>query len=224
MLLFQKRFHAGLVSGEITLTFRRWARTHVRAGGRYRCHPIGVLEVTEVREVRVEEITEADAINTGFATLAELLEYMASASDAPLLASSTVFRVQLRHGGDGDRVELALEDQLSAEDVEAIAAKLAKLDAKRAWTQKTLAIIAERPRVAASQLAAALKRKDKLEFKEDVRKLKKLGLTQSFEVGYEVSPRGRAYMAARAATAARKPSRAAPAKKPRSTRKSASSR
>ena len=196
MLLFQKRFHAGLVSGEITLTFRRWARTHVRAGGRYRCHPIGVLEVTDVREVRVDEISEADALSTGFPTRAELLEYMAGANDAPLLASSKVFRVQLRHGGDGDRVELALEDQLSAEDIATIAAKLAKLDAKRAWTRKTLAIIAERPRVAASQLAAALGYKDKLEFKEEVRKLKKLGLTQSFEVGYEVSPRGRAFLAA----------------------------
>jgi len=218
MLLFQKRFHAGLLSGDITLTFRRWARTHVRAGGRYRCHPIGVLEVTEVREVRVEEITEADANNTGFAALAELLEYMRSASDTPLLASSTVYRVQLRHGGDGDRVELALEDQLSAEDIEMIAAKLAKLDAKRAWTQKTLAIIAERPRIAASQLAAALGRKDKLEFKEDVRKLKKLGLTQSFEVGYEVSPRGRTYMAA---MAGRKPKRTAPRKKKSAARKKA---
>ena len=28
--------------------------------------------------------------------------------------------------------------------------------------------------------------------------LKKLGLTQSFEVGYEISPRGRAYLAATA--------------------------
>ena len=217
MLLFQKRFHAGLLSGEITLTFRRWARTHVRAGGRYRCHPIGVLEVTEVREVRVDEITEADAISTGFPTRAELLEYMAGASDAPLLASSKVFRVQLQHGGDGDRVELALEDQLSAEDVATITAKLAKLDAKRAWTQKTLSIIAERPRVAASQLAAALDYKDKLVFKEEVRKLKKLGLTQSFEVGYEISPRGRAYLAA-APTAAPKKKRA---NKPSTKRKKA---
>jgi len=45
MLLFQKRFHAGLTSGEVTLTFRRWPRSRVKAGGRYRCHPIGVLEV-----------------------------------------------------------------------------------------------------------------------------------------------------------------------------------
>jgi hypothetical protein len=32
-----------------------------------------------------------------------------------------------------------------------------------------------------------------MEFKADVVKLKKLGLTQSFEVGYELSPRGRSY-------------------------------
>jgi len=34
--------------------------------------------------------------------------------------------------------------------------------------------------------------------------LKKLGLTQSFEVGYEVSPRGKAYLAAAAKAAPRK--------------------
>jgi hypothetical protein len=30
-------------------------------------------------------------------------------------------------------------------------------------------------------------------FKADVRKLKELGLTESLEVGYRLSPRGRAY-------------------------------
>jgi hypothetical protein len=195
MLLFQKRFHAGLLSGAVTLTFRRWARTHVRAGGRYRCHPIGVLEVDEVRQVRVDEITEADAQQSGFASQAELIDYMAGASEQPLTAATQVFRVVLHHAGDGDRVELALEDHLSEDDVRTIDDKLARLDAKQPWTRATLAIIAKRPRVAASQLAAALDR-DKLEFKEDVRKLKKLGLTQSFEVGYEVSPRGRAFLAA----------------------------
>ena len=38
--------------------------------------------------------------------------------------------------------------------------------------------------------------RETLPFKVDVRKLKKLGLTQSFEVGYEISPRGRAFLAA----------------------------
>ena len=61
MLLFQKRFHAGLVDGSIRLTFRRWAKPHVRPGGRYRCHPIGVLEVESVDQVPVGSITEDDA-------------------------------------------------------------------------------------------------------------------------------------------------------------------
>jgi hypothetical protein len=204
MLLFQKRFHEGLLSGAITLTFRRWSRTHVRAGGRYRCHPIGVLEVLEVKQLPVAEITELDAKASGFATLDELLEYMSGASEQPLTPATQVFRVRLQHGGDGDRVELALEDHLSEDDLQTIGAKLARLDAERPWTRDTLAIIAKRPRVAASQLAAALDR-DKLEFKTDVRKLKKLGLTQSFEVGYEISPRGRAYLEA---TAGRKRKRA----------------
>ena len=196
MLLFQKRFHEGLLSGAVTLTFRRWARPHVRAGGRYRCHPIGVLEVEDVRQVRVAEITDDDAVRAGFTTRPELLAYLATASEEPLRAATQVYRVTLHHGGDGDRVELALEDDLSEDDVRTIAERLARLDAKQPWTRDTLALIAAQPRVAASQLAARLGR-DKLEFKVDVRKLKKLGLTQSFEVGYEISPRGRAYLAAK---------------------------
>jgi hypothetical protein len=35
------------------------------------------------------------------------------------------------------------------------------------------------------------------DFKANVVKLKKLGLTQSFEIGSEISPRGRAYLEAR---------------------------
>ncbi len=69
------------------------------------------------------------------------------------------------------------------------------MDRDAPWTRTTLKLIEKNPRVAASKLAAKLGR-ETLEFKTDVRKLKKLGLTQSFEVGYELSPRGKAYLAA----------------------------
>jgi hypothetical protein len=105
-----------------------------------------------------------------------------------------VHRVELHHGGDGDRIPLALEDQLGPDDLRTIRAALARLDADGAWTRKTLRLIEQRPRVAASQLAAHLGR-ETAPFKADVVKLKKLGLTQSFEVGYELSPRGRAFLA-----------------------------
>jgi hypothetical protein len=84
--------------------------------------------------------------------------------------------VALRHGGDGDRVPLALVDSLTPGDVEAIAAKLAKMDAKKPWTRETLALIGKHPRIAASTLAAKVGRETP-EFKADVVKLKKLGLT-----------------------------------------------
>jgi hypothetical protein len=193
MLLFKKPFWEGLQSGRITLTFRRWQKPHVRVGGRYRCHPIGVLEVDDVRLVSAGVITEADAERAGFGSRAELLAHLEELGH--LDGDTQLYRVELHHGGDGDRVELALEDQLGAEDVEAIRKKLAKMDAKAPWTAETLAIIDARPRVVAKELAAALGR-ETLPFKTDVRKLKKLGLTQSFEVGYEISPRGRAYLRA----------------------------
>lgn len=196
MLLFKKAFHQGLVDGSIGLTFRRWDKPHVRVGGRYRCHPIGVLEVDAVDKVRVRDITAADAQRAGFASRAELVAYMRTAPGGDALTDATeVYRIALHHGGDGDRVEIALDDRLTADDVAAIRARLAKLDRDAPWTQATLKLIAKHPRVAASQLAAKLGR-ETLPFKVDVRKLKKLGLTQSFEVGYELSPRGRAYVAA----------------------------
>jgi hypothetical protein len=193
MLLFKKPFHAGLQSGAVTLTFRRWQKPHVKPGGRYRCHPIGVLEVDAVALVTVADITADDARRAGFATRDELVAYLAELGE--LTPATALYRVELHHGGDGDRVELALADALTGDDVATIRDKLARMDQDGKWTAKTLAIIDAHPRVAASQLAKKLKR-ETLPFKIDVRKLKKLGLTQSFEVGYEISPRGRAYLAA----------------------------
>ena len=46
MLLFQKRFHVGLLDGSIRLTFRQWPKPRVKASGRYRVHPLGVVEVS----------------------------------------------------------------------------------------------------------------------------------------------------------------------------------
>lgn len=204
MLLFKKPFHEGLKSGAITLTYRRWKKPHVRAGGRYRCHPIGVLEVDAVSQVKVASIRARDAARAGFASRDALVAYLAELG--PLDDDTEVYRVELHYGGDGDRVEIALDDDLGPDDVAAIGARLAKMDGDAPWTRVVLALIDARPRVAASKLAAELGR-ETAPFKVDVRKLKKLGLTQSFEVGYELSPRGRAYLAASAPARKRTKSR-----------------
>ncbi|WP_218577411.1 hypothetical protein [Phytohabitans rumicis] len=54
-------------------------------------------------------------------------------------------------------------------------------------------MIADHPGVRAADLAASLGR-DTPTFKADVRKLKALGLTESLEVGYRLSPRGHTYL------------------------------
>jgi hypothetical protein len=208
MLLFKKAFFEGLTSGRITLTFRRWQKPHVRPGGRYRCHPIGVLEVDRIELVSAGSITADDATRAGFASRDELVAYLEELG--PLDTDTPLYRVELHHGGDGDRVELALADQLDEAEVAAITARLERLDRAGPWTAETLALIGKHPRIAASKLAAKLGRETQ-PFKIDVRKLKKLGLTQSFEVGYEISPRGRAYLASLAAAAKLKPRQGAAA-------------
>jgi hypothetical protein len=196
VLLFKKAYWEGLASGAITLTFRRWDKAHVKAGGRYRCHPIGVLEVDAVTRVKVGDLTAPDAKRAGFPSRAALIAYLAERG--PLDGGTELFRVELHHGGDGDRVASALQADLGEADLEAIAAKLARLDGAAPFSAATLALIEQRPRVAASKLAAELGR-ETAPFKADVVKLKKLGLTQSFEVGYELTPRGRAFVDARRA-------------------------
>ena len=108
----------------------------------------------------------------------------------------TLAATRLHHGGDGDRVTIALETALTDADVAELDRRLDRFDAsaRSPWTKKVLALIGKHPRVAASQLAKKLGLDETEPFKIDVRKLKKLGLTQSFEVGYEISPRGRAYL------------------------------
>jgi hypothetical protein len=196
VLLFQKRFHEGLVNGAVRLTFRLWDKPHVKVGGRYRVHPIGVVEVDSVEHVTLAQITDDDARAGGFSTREELVEYMKPVAKKPLRPTTRLFKVGLHHGGDGDRVTIALETALTDADVAELDRRLDRFDAsaRSPWTKKVLSLIGKHPRVAASQLAKKLGLDETEPFKIDVRKLKKLGLTQSFEVGYEISPRGRAYL------------------------------
>src|ERR1043165_9593436 len=96
MLLFKKPFHAGLVDGTTRGTFRNWDKPHVRPGGRYRCHPIGVLEVDSVTKTRLADITAEDATLAGFATRDELMAFVRSGPKGDSLTdASELFRIQL---------------------------------------------------------------------------------------------------------------------------------
>lgn len=194
MLLFQKRFHEGIVNGDVTLTFRRWTKPLVRPGTRYRVHPIGVVVVDAIDETEMTSLGEEDAVRAGFSDLDEMREYIAAAPTSR--TDDGIYRVAFHYGGEDDRVDGALDRSVSADEARETARKLDAMDrrASRPWTRAALDLIARNPRVAASKLASRMQM-EKAEFKASVVKLKKLGLTMSFEVGYEISPRGRAFLA-----------------------------
>ena len=98
--------------------------------------------------------------------------------------------------GPDPRIALRADAALSVADRAEISARLARLDRASShgpWTAVTLRAIESAPGTRAADLAAGLGR-EQLPFKADVRKLKALGLTESLEVGYRLSPRGRAYL------------------------------
>jgi hypothetical protein len=104
--------------------------------------------------------------------------------------------VRVHVAGPDQRVALREQADLTDDDVAAIDGRLDRFDRASkhgAWTRRVLRLIADRPATRAPDLAASLGRETQ-PFKTDVRKLKELGLTESLEVGYRLSPRGRAYL------------------------------
>ncbi|ONI70983.1 hypothetical protein ALI144C_51435 [Actinosynnema sp. ALI-1.44] len=172
-------------AGAVTLAFRRWSRPTVKAGGTLKT-AVGVLAIDSVERVPLRRITAKDARLAGYNTLAELTSSLTG-------RDGDVYRAALRFVGDDPRVSLR-ESLPSPEEVALISSTLRRMDerSKRGpWTFAVLSLIAARPGVRAPDLAASLGR-ETLQFKADVRKLKELGLTESLEVGYRLSPRGRA--------------------------------
>ena len=129
----------------------------------------------------------------GFSSRAELLRELRGATDLP------TYRIRFHPAAGPDpRALLAATVTLSDDDITELRLRLARLDrasSHGSWTEDVLRTIAERPGVRAADLAASFGR-DTQPFKLDVRKLKNLGLTISLEVGYRLSPRGEAYLAA----------------------------
>jgi DNA-binding MarR family transcriptional regulator len=174
-------------AGRVDLAFRRWDRPRLRVGTRMRT-AIGLVEVTSVDELAAEAISDDDARRAGARSRDELLAGLARHAERP------VFRIGLRFAGPDPRVALRERADLAEDERARLVLRLERLDrASRhgPWTRATLAAIARRPGTRATDLAHGLGRETPA-FKRDVRKLKELGLTESLDTGYRLSPRGRA--------------------------------
>ena len=190
-MLFKTFTHEPIRRGDITLTVRRWRAPQARVGGQYRLHSGGAIEVSAVDVVEASDLTERDAQLAGFKSLKALLRSFAKHEGGSL------YRVAFTYIGElpDPRAELAEDDQLSDADIADIRARLDRMDGDHPWTRDALWLIEDNEGVRAGDLAPALSMETQ-RFKTNVRRLKSLGLTQSLETGYRVSPRGLAFLEA----------------------------
>jgi hypothetical protein len=169
-LRFTQDAHAAVADGTITVTYRAWKRPQVKIGGHYR---VGAATV----EVSAIELVGRDAVpEDGLAWIGD---------------AETVYRVEFHPVTPRPaKPPLAFDE---------ITKRLDRMDARSAvgpWTDATLRVIRDHPGVVSTTLAELLGR-ERFELKADVRKLKALGLTESLEVGYRLSPLGEAYLSDR---------------------------
>jgi hypothetical protein len=179
---------AAVADGRIDLAFRRWDRPRATAGGSQRT-PIGVIGFESVQVVSRDEVSDEEARRAGFETRDELLTFLDHRTEGD------IYRVQLRVAGPDPRIALreSIPDEEEAAQIEQRLARLDQFSTHGPWTRAVLEAIRDQPGRRAGDLAAEMDR-PRLPFKMDVRKLKELGLTESLEVGYRLSPRGLAIM------------------------------
>lgn len=187
---FTKPFWSGIEDGSITVAFRGWKSPTVVVGRPYRTGG-GRIEILSVKEVSPPKVTKVDAKRAGYATPDEALAQVRTDE------GRTMYRVEFRRLTEEDpREALADNANLDQDDLADLTARLDRLDRAAKvgpWTTATLELIKANQGRRAPDLAEMVGRETK-PFKLDVRKLKNLGLTKSLKIGYELSPRGAAYL------------------------------
>ena len=188
-MLFRAVLLERIQTGEVTLAFRRWRRPTVKAGGRLRT-AIGELAIESVTPCAAAAITEADARAAGFGSCAELLAELEARQEGD------IYRIALRFDRPDPRIALREACDLSADEAASLAQRLDRLDRGAGpWTRPVLRHIAAHEGQAAADIAKSLG-VEKMWLKQNIRKLKELGLTESLETGYRLSPRGKALLKA----------------------------
>jgi len=189
-MLFKSPDVDGILAGKITLAFRRWLRPSVKAGGTLRI-PGAVLAIESVEVIEPSAITEVEARKAGRESRAAVLQ------ELDKRANQTLYRIRFHLQGGDERVALREQADLTAGEMADVLQKLQRMDGHGGhgpWTRKVLNAIDAAPRVLAARLAKRLGY-ETLWFKTHVRQLKALGLTESLEIGYQLSPRGRKVLA-----------------------------
>ncbi|WP_111509011.1 hypothetical protein [Mycobacterium kyogaense] len=188
-MLLDRATAEGIADGRITCVLRRWNAPRAKRGGTQR---------TQAGTIRIDGVTELPGGHRVTAAQARAAGYpdaKTANADLDRRPAAHTYVIAVSFLAPDERPELAADDDLSADDVAAIAVRLDRWDdaAERPWTREYLAAIHANEAVRAPVLAARLEI-DLPRFKRRVRKLKGLGLTMSLAVGYRLSPRGTAFL------------------------------
>jgi hypothetical protein len=179
-VLFNHQVWAGLTDGTLTVAFRRWKRPTVKAGGTLQS-PGGLLAIDEVQPIGSDDITDADARAAGYADREGAL--------ASLRPDGQLYRVRFHRLGDDPRIELRRRTGFDDAELSELVRTVTRLP----WAGPILRVIAGNPGVVSTDLAPQVGL-DRAPFKQKVRRLKALGLTESLDIGYRLSPRGAALL------------------------------
>ncbi len=187
-VLLNRATAEGIANGSITLVLRRWDGPRARPGGTQRT-VAGTIRIDDVAEYPGRyRVTAAQARAAGYP------DAKTAQKELDRRPARHTYAIAVAYLAPDERPDLAADDRLSDTDVDAIATRLDRWDAAGApWTRQYLQMIGANEAVRAPDLAARVAL-DVPRFKRRVRQLKGLGLTISLDVGYRLSPRGRAYL------------------------------
>lgn len=178
--------------GRIDLQFRRWKRATVKPGGTLKTR-VGILKIGRITPLTPDQVELADVKRAGFADLDEFYRWLDTMKPGDLC------KIEISYLGEDPLVTLRNTREVAPDDLAEVNAKLDAMDKRakdEAWTSAYLKLIRDNPGVLAETLANGLGL-EKQPFKARVRKLKALGLTESLEVGYRLSPRGETVLGSR---------------------------
>ena len=191
-MLLNRATAEGIAHGRISLVLRRWDTARAKPGGTQRTMA-GTIRIDDVAEHPCDyRVTKQQARAAGYPDAAT------AQAELDQRQAKHTYVITVSFVGLDERPALAADDALSANDIQSIAARLDRLDAASEsgpWTRRYLRLVGHNEAVRAPDLAAG-ENLDVPRFKRRVRRLKELGLTISLDVGYRLSPRGRAFLKA----------------------------